>query len=38
MCDRPAAGERPAALRNLGGLPTGRLPEESAPKDRRINN
>ena len=30
MCDRPPAGERPAALRNLDGLPTGRLQEESA--------
>ena len=31
MCDRPPAGERPAASRIPGSLPMGRLPEESAP-------
>ena len=31
MCDRPPAGERPAASRIPGSPPIGRLPEESAP-------
>ena len=35
MCDRPPAGQRPAALRILGRLPLGQFPEESASQEAR---